>query len=84
VARAAALKAPMPRWTIHGIRHTVATHMREDLKIQREVVSLVLGHTLAGPTATRIYDRSEMLPERRAALTAWADWLRALQATGAP
>jgi integrase len=67
--------APVPGWTIHGIRHTVATHMREDLKVGREVVSTVLGHTQAGPSATRIYDRSELLPERRAALIAWAAWL---------
>jgi integrase len=67
--------AAVPRWTIHNIRHTVGTHMREDLKVPREIVSLILGHTQAGPTATRIYDRSELLPERRAALIAWSEWL---------
>lgn len=72
----AAFGASLPRWTIHNIRHTVATHLREDLKVSREVVSLILGHTQAGPAATRIYDRSEMLPERRAALVTWAAWLQ--------
>lgn len=70
---------PFPRWTIHGLRHTVATHMREDLKTPREVVSLILGHTQGGPTATRIYDRAELLPERRSALGAWASWVRSLK-----
>ncbi len=69
---------PMPRWTIHNIRHTVGTHMREDLGIDRDVVSMILLHAPGGPAVTRVYDRAEMLPERRAALQAWADWVEAL------
>ena len=42
------LGEPMPRWTIHNIRHTAGTHMREDLKVSREVVSIILGHALGG------------------------------------
>jgi hypothetical protein len=52
--------------------------MREDLGVAPDVVSLVLGHTLLGPRASRIYDRAERLGERRAALLAWTAWLRAL------
>ncbi len=65
----------MAKWRIHDIRHTVATHLREDLKVSSDVVSLILGHTPPGPRVTRIYDRSELLPERRAALVAWASWV---------
>jgi integrase len=65
----------MAKWRIHDLRHTVATHLREDLKVSSDVVSLILGHTLAGPRVTRVYDRSELLPERRAALVAWASWV---------
>jgi len=75
------LGAPMPRWTIHNLRHTLGTHLREDLKVGREVVSMILGHTQGGPTSTRIYDRSELLPERRAALVAWAAWLDRIRET---
>jgi integrase len=67
--------APMVRWTIHNLRHTVGTHMREDLRVSSEVVSLILGHTPPGPAVSRVYNRAELLPERRAALMAWAGWL---------
>jgi integrase len=65
----------MARWRVHDLRHAVATHLREDLKVSSDVVSLILGHTPAGPRVTRIYDRSELLAERRAALIAWASWV---------
>jgi len=67
--------AEMPPWKIHSLRHTLATHMREDLKVGREVVSAILGHAPGGASVTRVYDRSELLAERRAALVAWAAWL---------
>jgi integrase len=65
----------MTSWRIHDLRHTLATHLREDLKVSSDIVSLILGHTPAGPRVTRIYDRSELLPERRTALAAWASWI---------
>ena len=68
----------LPRWTVHNIRHTVGTHLREDLKVSRDIVSLILGHTPAGAVASRIYDRAQMLPERRDALTIWANWIDGL------
>jgi integrase len=71
-------QAPVPRWTLHGFRHSIATHMREDLGIGRDVVSLVLSHTQGGPRVTGIYDRAEKLAERRAALLAWSSWLAGL------
>ena len=74
--------AAVPRWTIHGLRHAVATHLIEDLGVGRHVVSLLLGHTMPGPASTRVYDRSELLAERRAALVAWAAWLERLRVGG--
>jgi integrase len=65
------------RWTIHNLRHTIGTHMLEDLHVARAVVSHILGHAQKGPVATRIYDRSELLPQRRAALVSWAAWVLA-------
>lgn len=79
-AASAAFGSRMPRWTIHGFRHTIGTHMREDLKVPSDVVSLILGHKVSGPAVTRIYNRAELLPERRDALTKWADWLDRLKA----
>jgi integrase len=66
---------PMATWTVHGIRHTVATRMVEDLGVPREIVSLLLGHVQRGPAATRIYERAVQLKERRAALQSWAEML---------
>jgi integrase len=71
-------KAKVPAWRIHDLRHTGATHLREHFGVSSEVVSLLLGHTPPGPRVTRIYNRAEALPERRAALVAWGDWLERL------
>ena len=68
-----------PRWTFHGFRHTMATHLREDLAVSPDVVSLLLGHSVAGPAVSRIYNRADLLHERRAALDAWARWLEGLK-----
>jgi len=65
----------IPRWKVHGIRHTIATHLRADLGVSSEVVSLILGHTPPGPRVTRTYNRADLLPERAVALAAWARWI---------
>src|SRR5262245_10514529 len=73
--------AHMEPWKLHGLRHTMATHMREDLRVDRNVVALILGHAQqGGGGATRIYDRSELLPERRAALLSWGAWVESVAA----
>ena len=77
-------RATVPRWTIHCLRHTLATHLSEDLQVAPEIVSLVLGHTIPGAAVTRVYDRSQRLGERRAALSAWAAWLEALKTGQTP
>ncbi len=64
-------RALVPRWTLHNLRHTIATHMRERLKIGSDVVSLLLSRTPEGPRVTRTYLRAPLLTERRAALEAW-------------
>jgi integrase len=66
------------RWRMHDLRHTVATVMTESLGVSRDVVALILGHSF-GPRVTRVYDRAERLPERRAALKRWAEWLERLK-----
>jgi integrase len=69
-------KAEIPRWTIHEIRHTVATHLQDSLKVPDDVVALILGHRPPGLTdADLIYLRGRKLDERRRALARWADWL---------
>lgn len=72
--------ATVPRWRVHDLRHSGATHLREDLGVASETVSMLLGHTPPGPRVSRVYNRAELLLERRAALVAWAAWLEALTA----
>jgi integrase len=76
------------RWTPHDLRRTLATRVRE-LGVRLDVVSRLLGHTTeAGngvAAATVRYDRSELWPERVAAMTAWdAEVRRILKAPDAP
>ncbi len=73
---------PMENWRVHDFRRAVASHLRDEKKIRRDIVSLILGHNLEGPASTAIYDHSELLDERRAALAAWSSWLENLR-TGA-
>lgn len=71
-----------PRWTIHNLRTAVGTHLAEDLKIPDAVVARILAHAPPGSPVSRIYMRADLLPERRAALVAWAAWLQALKVGG--
>ena len=72
----------VPAWRVHNLRHTAATHMRERLKVAGDVVSMLLAHRPPGAPVTHVYDRAQLLPERRAALVAWGAWLERLR-TGA-
>lgn len=67
-------------WKAHGFRASIATNSRERLKVSGDVVGAILGHKKPGAAATRIYDRSELLDEKRAALIAWAAWLDEIKA----
>jgi integrase len=67
-----------PDWTIHGLRHTIATHLCEQLGVSLPIADLILGHQLPGSRVARIYVRAELLAERRAALCRWAEWLERL------
>lgn len=59
--------------TIHDLRRTGATMMTsERLSVIGEIVSRILNHTPPGPAVTLIYNRNSYLPQKRAALEAWA------------
>lgn len=65
-------------WTPRDLRRTAASHMT-GLGVSRLVVSRVLNHAERGVTA--IYDRHSYDAEKRAALEAWEQKLRALIAS---
>lgn len=59
-------------WSLHDLRRTFTTKLN-DLGVAPYVVEQLLGHTLGGVMA--IYNRSQYLPEKQAALDMWCDWL---------
>lgn len=64
--------APVPHWTLHDLRRTVATNLQK-LGVRLEVTEAVLGHqggSRAGVVG--VYQRYEWTDEKRAALNAWA------------
>ena len=62
-------------WTLHDLRRTVATGMRE-LGVDRLTVSKVLNHSESG--VTKVYDRYAADPEKRRALERWSHRLETL------
>ena len=64
----------IPHFTLHDLRRSMASHMAE-LNIDESVVDRVLNHVSRGRlgTVARVYNRSDRLPARAAALDLWAD-----------
>ncbi|MBQ4889291.1 site-specific integrase [Shewanella sp. MMG014] len=59
-------------WSLHDLRRTFTTKLN-DLGVAPYVVEQLLGHSLGGVMA--IYNRSQYLPEKLAALNMWCEWL---------
>lgn len=61
-----------PAWRLHDLRRTAVTGMAE-LGIAPHVIELVVNHVSGSRSGVAgTYNRSEMMPERRAALERWA------------
>ena len=72
---------PLPHWTLHDLRRTVATHLAE-LGIAPHVIERILAHSggaISGVAA--IYNRFSYMPEMRDALQKWEERLYALRLT---
>jgi integrase len=74
----AAMKIPL--WRLHDLRRTFVTGLAE-LGIRGDVIELAVNHVsgLRGGIAG-VYNRSELMPERRAALERWASHVMGLVA----
>jgi integrase len=73
----ATLDAPPPRWVLHDLRRSAATHMME-IGVQPHVVEQILNHRSghrAGVAGT--YNRASYATEVRSALARWAEALLA-------
>ena len=67
-------------WRIHDFRRTAATKMAE-FGVPRDVVELILNHVSGSRGGVAgIYNRSELLTERRVALDLWANYLQRVTA----
>lgn len=63
-------------WSLHDLRRTFSTYLA-DMGVAPHVVEQLLGHTLGG--VMQVYNRSQYLPEKLAALTKWIEKLNSLQ-----
>jgi integrase len=66
---------PLPDWTIHDLRRSVATHMAE-IGVLPHIVEAVLNHVSGHKGGVAgIYNRAAYEKDKRDALIRWADWL---------
>jgi integrase len=71
-------KATIPPWRLHDLRRTAVTGMVE-LGVPPHVVELVVNHVSGHKAGVAgVYNKSEMLPERKAGLDRWAAHLEGL------
>ena len=69
---------PIPHFVLHDLRRSAASGMAE-LGVAEQIVDRILNHSGRKLSGTaRIYNRSEYLPAREAALGLWADHVMAL------
>jgi integrase len=72
----------LPHWTGHDLRRTMVTAMNET-GVAPHVVEAVVNHVSGAAKAgvAGVYNKALYLPERRAALAAWAEHVEALEPT---
>ena len=74
-----ALDIPKERMTMHGFRATARTILDEVLGFRPDFIEHQLAHAVRDPNG-RAYNRTAFLPERRAMMQDWADYLDRLRA----
>jgi integrase len=71
-------RKPLPPWTIHDIRRSVATGMA-DLGVQPHIIEAVLNHVSGHKGGVAgIYNRSSYAAEKAAALARWDEHVRSI------
>jgi integrase len=69
------------KWTPHDLRRTMATRMRQDLRVSADVVERCLNHTPQGIVG--VYQTGELMTERKEAFEAWGKELQRLMTVDA-
>jgi len=69
----------MPHWTLHNLRTSFNTQACERLKVDAAVADRTFNHVATATTSKimRVYNKSELFEERKAALQAWEKLLSA-------
>ncbi len=73
-----ALDIPKEKMSVHGFRAMARTCLDEQLHFSPPVIEHQLAHRVRDPLG-RAYNRTTHLPERRAMMQRWADYLDTLQ-----
>jgi integrase len=77
-ARKASKAKPMPPWTLHDLRRTVATRLG-DLGVQPHIVEAVLNHRSGAKRGVAgVYNKSPYERETKVAMALWADHVRSI------
>lgn len=78
------IAGPLPHWTIHDLRRTVATKMA-DLGVQPHVIEAIINHASGHKSGVAgIYNRATYAKEKREALNLWGEHVIALVEGRAP
>jgi hypothetical protein len=65
-------------WVIHDLRRTMVTGMG-DLGVRPDVIELCVNHVSGSRAGVAgVYNRSELMAERRAAMLAWSNRVTAI------
>jgi integrase len=64
--------------TMHGMRSSASTLLNGELGVDSALIELQLAHARADKVAG-VYDRSQRMPERRALMQTWSDYLDKLK-----
>ena len=65
---------PIPHWTFHDLRRSVATGCQR-LGVPTDHIEALLNHKSSKTSLVRIYQRHHYAPEKRAAVDLWGDHL---------
>jgi integrase len=71
---AAATGKPLAPWRVHDLRRSFATHAAE-LGVRSDVIELCLNHRTGRSGIIGVYNKSDLMPERRTAFDRFAEWL---------
>lgn len=71
--------APVPHWSLHDLRRTMATMMNDDLAIEPHVVEAILNHVSGSRAGVAgVYNRAAYLKQKQSALEAWGRYVESL------